>query len=104
MPGLRDILEAATPGPWAWNSGGYSDSGHPLMGLQNAENPTSYPVLDCAVLGDPEPADARLIALAPELAALVLDMGEHVREHGFGAESDALLARLDQLGKEQTDG
>ena len=102
--GLRETLEAATPGPWAWNSGGYSDSGHPLMGLQNAENPTSYPVLDCAVLGDPEPADARLIALAPELAALVLDMGEHIREHGFGAESDALLARLDQLGKEQTDG
>ena len=107
--GLRDILDAATPGPWAWNSGGYSDSGHPLMGLQNAENPTSYPVLDCAVLGDPEPADARLIALAPELAALVLDMGEFITEK-FGVDgwlddgSQALLARLDQLGKEQTDG
>jgi len=121
--GLRETLEAATPGPWAWNSGGYSDSGHPLMGLQNAENPTSYPVLDCAVLGDPEPADARLIALAPELASLVLDMGEaldryysfapHMAGCGFSANydedcdcgrdeldvlHDALLARLDQIG------
>ena len=50
--------------------------------------------------------DAPLIALAPELAALVLDMGEAIRDREGGVirDEDALLARLDQLGKEQTDG
>ena len=57
----------------------------------------------------PSPANARLIALAPELAALVLDMGEFITEK-FGVDgwlddgSQALLARLDQLGKEPSDG
>jgi hypothetical protein len=47
-----------------------------------------------------------LIALAPELAALVLDMGEALRafhryvEHpNVDVVFGALLARLDQLGK-----
>jgi hypothetical protein len=48
--------------------------------------------------------------LAPELASLVLDMGEALRRliayeesyEGVTSPDNALLARLDQLGKEQT--
>ena len=94
MPGLRETLEAATPGPWTW-MGGYP---------QRITNPGAILIAETFTDPDSRAYNAELIALAPELAALVLDMGEHIREHGFGAESDALLARLDQLGKEPSDG
>jgi hypothetical protein len=60
----------------------------------------------CASLGDPDEADACLIALAPDLARLALDMGEELRKHSSQnehdyvnhAKADALLARLDGIG------
>jgi hypothetical protein len=118
MSGLRKTLEAATPGPWV-----VSDAEHD-MGREWRH--VYMPADDVEVLWQ-TPADARLIALAPELAALVLDMGEaldryysfapHMAGCGFSANydedcdcgrdeldvlHDALLARLDQIGKEQT--
>ena len=94
MPGLRDILDAATPG--IWECVHESDEAATIWadGFCIAQDSFRYA----------RHADFDLMALAPELAALCLDMGEHIREHGFGAESDALLARLDQLGKEPSDG
>jgi len=100
MPGLRETLEAATPG---WKSAGVAV----YAGERFTE--THRPI----AVFHTEEADATLAALAPELAALVLDMGEWMRNaipnQGFGADAThgrrtELLARLDQLGKEQTDG
>ena len=108
MPGLRDILDAATPGPWVVREQA------PWDVLTEWEENDPFPrgrLVICEHAG----VDAPLIALAPELAALVLDMGEYVEATGrylasmndpspAVAQSEALLARLDQLGKEQTDG
>lgn len=111
--GLRDILDAATPGPWVADET-LSNPGE----LHNVWR-TSGTGLRAVAHDITEFPDARLIALAPELAALCLDMGEALTTlntmaahsdaaTGFliesGIELNALLARLDQLGKEQTDG
>lgn len=128
MPGLRDILDSATLGPWTW-MGGYP---------QRITNPGAILVAETFTDPDSRAYNAELIALAPELAAevlelrerhreamaLALDMGEaltEIRQNGrpdFGdcgaatcehpgclytRKYDALLARLDQLGKEQTE-
>jgi hypothetical protein len=111
LMGLRETLDAATPGPWeAWDN-------HHGAWVVEAE---SEIVTDSVVA-----RSARLIALAPELAAGNLEAVERLREIKADVESfaetsgilvtdprkiDALLARLDQigvadetqLGKEQT--
>jgi hypothetical protein len=88
---VRGILNKATPGPWPVTETRYSDD---------------YSCWGTAV--EPTEANAQLAALAPELAALVLDMGEELRrslpqdesmDHGRDPDRRALLARLDQLGK-----
>lgn len=87
MTGLRELLEATTPGEW-W---------------------VHAPGVKARAL-----ADARLISLAPELAALCLDTKALLvrildRDHhgdfinGENAKPEdvaALLARLDRIGKE----
>jgi len=147
--GLRETLEAATPGPWRWFGHRSSEmylatpkGGRRFVmtfkrkGMRGAEpmfqvytdrqgepwgwNGELVPATDLAVqeveyrddIKDIDHPDARLIALAPELAALVLDMGEWMRwvlpnqggANGNHMQRAALLARLDQLGKDQTDG
>ena len=100
MPGLRDILDAATPGPWVADEA-LSEPGE-LHNVWRAQG-SGY----VAVAHDiTEFADVRLIALAPELAALVLDMGEFIRNvcDTTNEWESSLLARLDQLGKEPSDG
>jgi hypothetical protein len=110
--GLRETLEAATRGrrkgsrAWEWD-------GETLRGKDNNAilHPGIRPPADAL---NHEP-DGVLLALAPELAdevlelrerhreamALALDMGEYLKfETNEWALS--LLARLDQLGKEQT--
>ena len=99
MPGLRDILEAATPG---WKSAGVAV----YAGERFTE--THRPI----AVFHTEEADATLAALAPELAVLCLQMGDVLRDSGCSPRvSDEgtsycphceVLARLDQLGKEQT--
>ena len=108
MPGLRDILEAATPGPWTFNDS-TDPRGH--KGEFRAPSPFNGFMLVGPWTND---ADARLIALAPELAAWALEMGDLLTgilhdldngdDPGRGQKNAgrALLARLDQLGKEQT--
>lgn len=109
-PRLRELLDAATPGEWRIT--GYNE-----------------PVAFCIRYGDSErgwdwthdeewpEVDAHLLALAPELAALCLDMGDLLvrildRDHhgdfinGENAAPEdvgVLLARLDRLGKESGD-
>ena len=118
--GLRDILEAATPGPWEVDASGEG------LDVYAPEHKTATVWVHLAgpmTMGDDADAgvkaramaDAQLVALAPELAALVLDMGDFLREiedvlerdeasDWFERDFHSLLARLDQLGKEQSDG
>jgi hypothetical protein len=63
---LRALAEAATPGPWFAND----DS----PGAQYVWDQTGR--LDARIRY--QPADARLIALAPELALLAADMGDWI--------------------------
>lgn len=100
MPGLRDILNAATPGPWTHHRNPGAKLWRWVCGRESV---VAAIVVDTPV----EIQNARLIALAPQLAALALDMGELLRGrlyHGFvpGSNGDtdayALLARLDQIG------
>lgn len=80
MTGLEELLAKATPGPW----------------VVQKEPPW--------VAGRTTYDDARLIALAPTMARLLIDMGEYVRhmeKHWGGqiAGSRELLARLDTLAE-----
>jgi hypothetical protein len=95
--GLRETLEAAARSPWV-----YRDEDGRVI------DPDGYFVV--SVSGSPEnkelAASGRLAALAPELASLVLDMGEALRRliayeesyEGVTSPDNALLARLDQIG------
>jgi len=100
MSGLEELLANATPGPWEW-MGGYP---------QRITNTGA--ILVAETFDDPDsiPHTTRLIALAPDLARLALDMGEALetamaccaRPAGTCGDFPALLARLDGLvaGKE----
>ena len=104
--GLRDILDAATPGPWTW-MGGYP---------QRITNPGAILIAETFTDPDSRAYNAELIALAPELAALCLRMGAWMRDvseyvdstvdidHPLAVEYEELLAHLDRLGKEPSDG
>lgn len=88
--GLRETLEAATPG----GKPPYRIAGIP-PGIISADD---YDVTDEALAA---------LALTPELAALCLDMGEWMRLVGTwdlhrAADRDALLARLNDLAGEPT--
>lgn len=112
MTGLRELLDAATPGPWEYD------------GFEHVVSPEITDIV-CGLWqrpgadGVPDPqmeTDARLIALAPELARLCLDMGHQLERWRNAAmqrdtyleaipeaveTADALLARLDRIGKEE---
>ena len=114
MPGLRDILDAATPG--GWRVQGWDDEERCWFVLGGGPEFSAAEHGVAAALVQPTEtvdspraiANARLIALAPELAALVLEMGDWLRNWTElnpppqGIRARELLARLDQLGKEQT--
>jgi hypothetical protein len=92
--GLRETLEAATPGPWSASGKHVKERTHRSL------------IATISPFYGSE-ADARLIALAPELAALCLDMGDLLRlpvDEIQEGDAEDVLARLDQIGKEQTDG
>jgi len=96
MSGLEELLANATPGPWS--SGGWA--------VYRGERFTDSHEPVASVHGDTE-ATATLIALAPDLAKLALDMGETLREYdetcecGTCHKNRALLARLDGLAAEK---
>jgi hypothetical protein len=98
---LEELLAAATPGPWEpiieagdeWWFGQGSQAR--IRGAKQHEW-SSLAVLGCD--DEEEKADARLIALAPDLARLALDMGDALRADEMSFETaDALLARLDGI-------
>ena len=69
---IQNRLNAATPGPWAWD-------GHARRGLVNMSQ--AMPILQCAALLHPERANADFIANAPTdqarlLAAIQAVVGE----------------------------
>lgn len=89
---LRELLDAACPGPWATED----RPGAITLTVQNDDED---------VICDAFPRDARLIALAPEMAGLLLDMADalgailnHEERYSFD-EIEALLARLDRIGQ-----
>ncbi len=106
--GLRETLEAATPGPWEpWEDDLYWKVESVNHGNVANTGRTSW---------DHAGENARLTALTPELAAevlelrerhreamaLALDMGEALQASyrgpaGWDENKDALLARFDQL-------
>jgi hypothetical protein len=84
---IREMLEAATPGPWRIGSWGDNVFG---------TGPKDEWLTICRVKRDDAPieetrdaVDARLIAAAPDLAAEVLRLREQA---AFRDEADALLA------------
>jgi len=114
---LKETLEAATPGPWDTYAVG--SEGFGVFG-QRGDRRHRITLIGHGAWED-DKADALLIALTPELAAevlelrerhreamaLALDMGELlddvIRGSAYGSKRKAaLLARLDQIGKEQT--
>lgn len=64
-PTLTAMLAAATPGPWR--------AAH--HGTHEVEAPPNQRIADCGTIGSAE-ADARLMALAPALAAEVIRLRE----------------------------
>jgi hypothetical protein len=79
MPDLRALLEAATPGPWEvsapeWDRG---------VEYRHVYGPRELEILYQLS------ADAALIALAPDLARLVLEAEEAMREIAGYADDDA---------------
>jgi hypothetical protein len=94
---LPELLANATQGPWR-------DAEWGGLVVDENENPVVHHAL---------PRDAPLIALAPDLARLALDMGEELRAwlqwsvQAFGADEEvspttsALLARLDALARRE---
>lgn len=76
---LRKLLGEATPGEWKWTL--YSGGGEPVGSLVSeggrtvldlGDETTYYPTAGTA----PEDSDARLISLAPDLAAEVIRLRE----------------------------
>ena len=110
VPGgkLRELADKATPGPWVWEdenlrgtTAGIFPNG--WVAWADAPHATSHPGWIYV-----EDADARLIALAPDLAVLCADMGDALKnaDPPFGSidnsvtwreTRDELLARLAQL-------
>lgn len=122
---LRELLATATPGPWtadirAWGDGSEYCSRIDLGGQDYVETFSGH--------YGPSPANARLIALAPEMGRLLLDMADALRDtldyeisdlsdsawnwhgmHNHNGEQEAddcivctfeaLLARLDRIGQ-----
>jgi len=113
MSGLEELLANATPGPWSIDrrfASHLAVYGRVIEGVARTlvtEIDISYDVpFDRAECEN----DARLIALAPDLARLALDMGEALRaawdedrwDEFLEMDTTSLLARLDGLaaGKE----
>jgi hypothetical protein len=103
VSGLRELLEQATPGRWFWDSYGR------VWQSRNAADPELDDDLDLipvAVVStgyDGTPwtptgkADADLIALAPQLAELVLEAEEVLRQC-----HDGMYGHVSEQGLEET--
>ncbi len=98
---LAELLANVTPGPWESERAYVQTSrGNPVAETHASIFPGSFAEAD---------ANARLIALAPDLARLALDMGEALRSYRYSAmragetrfeKTDALLARLDGIAND----
>jgi len=97
MSGLEELLANATPGPWRASMAAVFAGEESIAACRGDD----FARVD---------SDARLIALAPDLARLALDMGEALRaawdedrwDEFLEMDTTSLLARLDGLaaGKE----
>lgn len=116
--GLRELLETTTPGPWKHGysdgSGRAEDSWRPRHELGGGYI-THGESEDAVVLGADDSwslpqgvqrvADATLIALAPDLAQLAIDMAAFIRgdyHPPTRAAANALLARFAALNQRAT--
>lgn len=99
---LRELLNAATPGKWCAEH----DKGDPGEGWW-VDGPETM-----GRRGDVIEADATLMALAPDLASLALDMADWINgvcqmlvtvegESGLTESGAALLARVERPGEGQ---
>jgi len=100
---LRKLLDEATPGPWAYRLEPYDDWGLVRSGsglITQARDPrTSYDDLSvhrCAGT-DPWEPNARLIALAPDLAKERLEHAAHFAELVAAAYMDAAQVLEDEI-------
>jgi hypothetical protein len=108
---LAELLATATPGRWFYDS--YATVHSSDLVAQDADETGVARVWGGTSRFNggtaTNPSDARLIALAPELARLALDMGEALRKTIYSTpgwtgpdvwwkpEADALLARLERI-------
>lgn len=111
---MRELAEQATPGPWRWDgSGGSLKAGDRYvlatsLKYHGTDEEGDYFTSHIDLL---DPADAALIALAPELAAWALEAVAHIEATGrylasmsdpspAAVESEGLLAAFARIGEQ----
>lgn len=92
---VRELAEKATPGPWEWHAeeDWHDRTEHPRIGNVSGKRGA------LAIFVNEH--DARLIALAPDLARVAADLAESLRHnyelHGVDPVGCAALAAYEQL-------
>ena len=102
---LRKLADEATPGPWGWRFGeddpGWTDHGPWLETVashteKSSSDDYTWEQADARIISswghdawgiDVAEADARLIALAPDLARMCAELGEALRGISKGMDS-----------------
>jgi hypothetical protein len=97
---LRELVSEASPTPWGIDP--YGDGFFIVVGGDRREHGGFLPMgYDNEVLNE---ADARLIALAPQMAWLLADCWTYLNEARTEATSAGLLKRFTALFEEVEDG
>ena len=87
---LSRLLEQATPGPW-------EAAGPSSFHTAELRAPSPYNGFALIKVMTNRDADLGLIALAPDMARLLIDMAAYLERSAYLVGTDALLARFAEL-------